>query len=109
MREGKPVIVPRTERQAEVLRARIERVEAIGASLTTLDPDLADEGEIADALRDEDLHSSAASWLAAVLLARQRANPLLCDDRYISVPGHGATVLRRSVRRPCFRLWLSAG
>ncbi|MGI9099210.1 MAG: PIN domain-containing protein [Solirubrobacteraceae bacterium] len=83
LRHGLPVIVARTTEQLEALRTQAQRVKSTADRLTTLDPDLADEGEIVDALRDEKLHGSAAAWLSATLLARQRGIPLLCDDRYL--------------------------
>jgi uncharacterized protein YifE (UPF0438 family) len=82
---GVPVIVARSEDSVRALRRRAERVSAAGARLSVVDPDLGDEGMIADALRDEQLPDAASSWLSAALLASQRGIPLVCDDRHLRV------------------------
>jgi hypothetical protein len=85
---------------------RAAKAERIAQSLGVLDPDLASEGEVAEALRDEEVHGSAASWLGAVLLAGERGVPLLCDDRYIrawvrrlGIPTFGTAALLQALEQ----------
>jgi hypothetical protein len=86
--DGRPVLQLRTAEHHARFTARCSRVEDLARRLSLHDPGVATEGEVAEALREGDLHGSAASWLGAVLLASQRGVPLFCDDRYLRAWAH---------------------
>lgn len=93
--QGQPVIVVHSAEQHVALGQRAASIAEIAARLVTHDPDVGAGDDVAEALRTDELHGSAASWLGAILLAAQRGAPLYCDDRYIRA-------YARSKGIPCF-------
>jgi tetratricopeptide (TPR) repeat protein len=102
--EGQPVIIEHSTERHVALAARAASIAEVVARLVTHDPDVSADDEVAEALRTDELHGSAASWLGAILLAAQRKRPLYCDDRYIrawarrmGIPSFGTPALLDAV------------